>query len=171
MKKLFVLVLVMILFVSCGGSYSTTLMADEYKIEVLSDWENTDWEGYDVFLKPADGSTANVKITSNESSSIKWGRIADVTETYAEDAQEQFGYTLISDGYEHAPQAQREQRYILEFSAMQDGNMYRIIQHIYASKLMVIFVTGTFSEDDAELRKQVEMTMDSFLLAPKDGWE
>ena len=171
MKRAFVLLIVCVLLISCGSPFDTTMKCDEYKIEVLSSWESVEWEGYEVFLSPEDKNlTANVKITSQEDSKIKWGRIVEITEEYAVSAEMEYGYTLITDKYEFVPQARKEQRYVLEFSADQDGKIYTVIQHIYARNLMVIFVTGTYPEGDEKLGEQVKITMDSFLLAPKKGW-
>jgi len=171
MKKIFVLILVSVILMSCGSPFDTTMKSDEYRIEVLSSWESVEWEGYDVFLRPEDKqANANVKIYTKSSAEIKWGRITEITEDYDKKAVETYGYTLESDGYEFVPQAQREQRYYINFVTEQNGMTFKIIQHIYATNSMAVYVTGTYIGGDKTLEGQVKDTMDSFLLAPKKGW-
>jgi len=176
MKKSFLIVLVfMLLLVSCGNPISNILKNDDYEIGVLKKWENKNLKEdseYEVFMSPVNEDlSANVKIQTQMDSKIKWGRVDEVTTDYADKAVEEFNYTLVSDKYQFVPQAQREQRYELVFSADYLGQAFTVIQHIYAKSLKVIFVTGTYPENDEKLGEDVRSIMDSFLLAPKKGWD
>lgn len=175
MKKLLPFLIISILiFASCGSPFKTTIKGESYQIEILKDWRRVttgDAQNYDVFLAPEEpGVSANVKIQSQKDAKIQWGRIDEVTLDYAAKAVDELGYTLISDKYQFVPQAQKEQRYELVFSADYEGQAYTVIQHLYAKNIEVIFVTGTYPENDFILGDKVKETMESFLLAPKNGW-
>ncbi len=176
MKKLFPFFLITVIFLSsCGSPFATTVKGDDYKIGILNGWKRVttgDAANYEVFISPEEtGTSANLKIQSQTDAKITWGRIDEVTTDYAQKAVDELGYTLISDKYQFVPQAQREQRYELVFSAEYNGQAFTVIQHLYARNIKAIFVTGTYPENDFILGDQVKEMMDSFLLAPKNGWE
>lgn len=165
-----------ILAISCGGPIGTVKSAkDEYTISYFRGWKpvtefkqpNTDNLEV-VFVREDLPSFIGVKVASQTRLDIQQGHIREVTAEYAKDAEKKVpGYTLVSHEYKNVPNALGDERLELVFSAIEGGQSYTIIQHIYAIIGKVLYVTGTYPEGDEALANQIKDTMESFVVAPK----
>ena len=169
MKKLFAVLLIVSALVSCGepiGVFKT----QDYTISYWKGWRLVEFKANEEHLECAitlvDGPPEiNVKVAGSFKASITLGHIREVTKDYAVEVQKASpGYTLVSKEYKGSPSALGDERYEVIFSAVQNGQAYNVVQHLYALDGKAIYVTGTFPEGDETLKTDILQIMDSFLL-------
>jgi hypothetical protein len=158
------------LFVSCQTFTGTlTSQQRDYEIQYVKDWKvitkfQNPQENIEAAIIPENGpSQIGIKITSQVKMDIVLGHIREITADYATKAEKQFpGYKLIVSEYIPTEQANGDEKLHIEFSAIENGQAYTLIQDIYALTGKAISVTATYPEADQSYAKDILAMMDTF---------
>lgn len=169
-KTTSIILLLALLFVSCQ-TFTGTLKSvqGDYEIQYVKDWKvvtkfQNPQENIEAAIIPENGpSHIGIKITSQVKMDIILGHIREITADYAKKAEKQFpGYKLIISEYVPTEQANGDEKLHIEFTAIDSGQAYTVIQDIYALTGKAISVTATYPEADQSYAKDILAMMDTF---------